>query len=244
MDPRAADDVQRMQQQMLVFARELNEVIARERARRQEAEDALLMLRGSYMEMVKTLAFVVEAKDSTTRSHLDRTYHYARLLTARVGPELLQSASLHYGFLLHDVGKVGIPEAILNKPGPLTDDEWEIMRTHPLIGVQVVSAVKFLGDAVNVIRSHHERWDGKGYPEGLAGEQIHIGARIFSVVDTFDAMTSERPYKKALPVAVAMEEIGRCAGTQFDPDVAREFVQLLEERDLHSTGPTDLAAAL
>lgn len=240
MDPGSAEDLERMRQQILVFARELNEVIARERDRRREAEDALRALQGSYMDMVKTLAFVVEAKDTYTRSHLDRTYQYAVALTRRVSPELAADATLGYGFLLHDIGKVGIPERVLNKPGPLTDDEWAIMRTHPLIGVQVVSPIKFLGEAVHVIRSHHERWDGKGYPQGLKGEEIHQAARIFSVVDTFDAMTSDRPYRKGLPVEVALEEIEKCGGSQFDPEIASEFVKLCEDLKLHETDLGDL----
>lgn len=232
MDPTTAADVERMQQQMLVFARDLNEIIARERSRRQEAEDALRALQSSYMEMVKTLAFVVEAKDTYTRSHLDRTYQYALALSRRVAPELAKDATIHYGFMLHDIGKIGVPEAVLNKPGPLTDEEWKIMRMHPLIGVQVVSPIRFLGEAVHVIRSHHERWDGKGYPQNLKGEEIHLAARVFSVVDTFDAMTSDRPYRKGLPVHVALEEIDRCGGTQFDPVISAEFVKLCDELKL------------
>ena len=240
MEPTKGADLDRMQQQLLVFARELNQVIARERARRGEVEDALRALQGSYMDMVKTLAFVVEAKDTYTRSHLDRTYQYALALTRRIAPELAAEASLGYGYLLHDIGKIGIPESILNKPGPLTDEEWSIMRTHPLIGVQVVAPIKFLGEAVAIIRSHHERWDGRGYPEGLKGEQTHLAARIFSVVDTFDAMTSDRPYRKGLPVAVAMEEIERCGGSQFDPELSKSFVELCQDLKLHEAEIHDL----
>ena len=240
MQPTSGGELDQMQQQLLVFARELNQVIARERARRGEVEDALRALQSSYMDMVKTLAFVVEAKDTYTRSHLDRTYQYALALTRRVAPELAAEASLGYGFLLHDIGKIGIPESILNKPGPLTDEEWAIMRTHPLIGVQVVTPIKFLGEAVAIIRSHHERWDGRGYPENLKGEEIHLAARIFSVVDTFDAMTSDRPYRKGLPVSVAMEEIERCGGSQFDPELSKAFVELCEELKLHEAEIDDL----
>ncbi len=240
MDPSRADEVDLMRRQMAVFARDLNEVIGRERDRRREVEETLRMLQGAYTEMVKTLASVVETKDSYTRYHLDRTYQYAMTLTKRIAPELAHDATIGYGYLLHDIGKIGIPEAVLNKQGPLTDEEWAVMKTHPLIGVQVVKPIKFLGDAVNVIRSHHERWDGKGYPEGLKGEEIHLAARIFTVVDTFDAMTSDRPYRRGLPVEVALEEIERCASAQFDPHVASEFVKLCEERQVHETDPISL----
>ena len=240
MEPVRLDDLARAQQQLLVFAQELNEVITRERERREEAEAALRALQGSYLGMVRTLAFVCEAKDTYTRHHLDRTYQYALALAKRVAPEYAEDAAVGYGFLLHDIGKVGIPEGILNKPGPLDDDEWKIMRTHPLIGLQIVAPIKFLGQAVQVIRSHHERWDGRGYPEGLKGEETYLPARIFSVVDCFDAMTSDRPYRMGMPVHAALEEIDRHAGTQFDPHVAKVFLALCEELRLHETDATDL----
>ncbi len=229
-----------MQQQLLLFARDLQTIVVSERERRDEAEDALRELSTSYLTMVKTLAMVCEMKDNYTRHHLDRTYQYAIALTRRVAPDLAADASIGYGYLLHDIGKVGIPDAVLNKAGPLDDDEWRIMRTHPVIGLQLVQPIRFLGDAVQVVKSHHERWDGKGYPEGKAGEEIYLPARIFSVIDTFDAMTSDRPYRKGLPVHVAMEEIERCGGTQFDPDVAAAFISLCEDLKLADSGASEL----
>jgi HD-GYP domain-containing protein (c-di-GMP phosphodiesterase class II) len=242
MEPSRAGELEAVQQQLLIFARELNETIASERSRREEAEMALRALQESYMEMVRTLALVVEMKDSTTRTHLDRTYGYAMRLTQRVVPEMAKDATVGYGYLLHDIGKLGISEAILRKPGPLTDEEWTVMKTHPILGVQIVSPIKFLGEAIQVIRSHHERWDGKGYPQGLAGEEIHVAARIFSVVDTFDAITSERSYQEALPVDYALEEIERCGGTQFDPGIADEFVQMCEDLGIIGGDPEELHA--
>jgi HD-GYP domain-containing protein (c-di-GMP phosphodiesterase class II) len=240
VNPRGVDEVEAMQQQLLLFARDLQTIVEAERSQREDAEAALRELSTSYLTMVKTLAMVCEMKDNYTRHHLDRTYQYAVALTRRVAPELAQDAAVGYGYLLHDIGKVGIPDAILNKAGPLDDDEWRVMRTHPVIGLQLVQPIKFLGDAVQIVKSHHERWDGRGYPEGRAGEDIYLPARIFSIIDTFDAMTSDRPYRKGLPVHVAMEEIERCGGSQFDPELAGAFVQLCEDLKLADREATEL----
>lgn len=240
MNPRGADEVEAMQQQLLLFARDLQTIVEAERSQREDAEAALRELSTSYLTMVKTLAMVCEMKDNYTRHHLDRTYQYAVALTRRVAPELAQDAAVGYGYLLHDIGKVGIPDAILNKAGPLDDDEWRVMRTHPVIGLQLVQPIKFLGDAAQIVKSHHERWDGRGYPEGRAGEDIYLPARIFSIIDTFDAMTSDRPYRKGLPVHVAMEEIERCGGSQFDPELAGAFVRLCEDLKLADREATEL----
>lgn len=226
MDFDQAAQLAQAKEQLLTLARDVNAMYQSERARARELEEALAALQENYLATVRTLAFIVEAKDSSTREHLERTHDYARALSRVVNPGQEAGAELSYGFLLHDVGKVGIPESILCKPGPLTDEEYEVMKTHPLIGVQIVAPIKFLGTAVEVIRCHHERWDGRGYPDGLAGEDIPIGARIFSVCDTFDAMTSDRPDRRALPFDYAVEEIERCGGTQFDPVVVDAFVEM------------------
>lgn len=231
MDPSGADELERTRRQLVRFADDLRSMLSRERELRREAEDAYRTLQGSYTRMVRTLAETCEAKDPYTRGHLDRTYQYAMLLLARVAPEYRERAEIGYGFLLHDIGKVGIPEAVLNKPGPLTEDEWAIMRTHPIIGEEIVRPLEFLGDAVRIVRSHHERWDGDGYPEGLAGQDTFLPARVFMLADTFDAMTTDRPYRKALPIDVVLEEIDRHAGTQFDPDLAAAWIDLVNERE-------------
>ncbi len=225
MEPDEAAELAQAREQMLVMARDVSALYQAERARAHELEEALGALRENYLATVRTLAFIVEAKDASTREHLERTHDYARAL-ARVVTAVEPGDELSYGFLLHDVGKVGIPESILCKPGPLTPEEYEVMKTHPLIGVQIVAPIRFLGDAVQVVRCHHERWDGRGYPDGLAGEDIPLGARIFSVCDTFDAMTSDRPYRRALPFDDAVSEIEAGAGTQFDPEVVRSFVAM------------------
>jgi ribonuclease P protein subunit RPR2 len=228
MEPDEAARMQEQHEQMLVLARDINGMYQAERARARELESALEALRENYLATVRTLAFIVEAKDASTREHLERTHDYARSLAKVVTDEEV-GAELSYGFLLHDVGKVGIPESILCKPGPLTPEEYEVMKTHPLIGVQIVAPIAFLGSAVEVIRCHHERWDGKGYPDGLAAENIPLSARIFSVCDTFDAMTSDRPYRRALSFDDAVMEIERCGGTQFDPDIVESFVRMCGE---------------
>ena len=236
MEPDQAAQLAQAKEQLLVLARDVNAMYQAERARARELEAAQDALRDNYLATVRTLAFIVEAKDSSTREHLERTHDYARALARVVMAGEEVSDELSYGFLLHDVGKVGIPESILCKPGPLTDEEYEVMKTHPLIGVQIVAPIQFLGTAVDVIRCHHERWDGRGYPDGLAGEGIPLGARIFSVCDTFDAMTSDRPYRRALPFDAAVEEIDRCRGTQFDPTVVDAFVEMCSELRAEGTG--------
>lgn len=232
MRPQEADELEAVKQQLRVFATDLRQITMAARQRAEEAESALGQLREAYLTMVRTLAMVCEMKDNHTKSHLDRTYQYAMMLTRRIEPELAENAAIGYGYLLHDIGKVGIPDRIINKPGPLDDDEWEIMCTHPVIGWQLVQPIKVLGDAVKIVRQHHERWDGRGYPEGLQGEHIYLPARIFAIIDAFDAITSERPYQRALPIHAALEEIERNAGTQFDPEVAAAFLELCEELDL------------
>ncbi|MFY9588887.1 MAG: HD-GYP domain-containing protein [Actinomycetota bacterium] len=229
--PLPTDEDGRLRAQLLAFAHDLNEVYRRERARTAELEDALRELEESYLATVRTLAFVVEAKDTHTRSHLDRAHDYAVALAQRVAPDLAADQTLRYGFFLHDIGKIGIPERILSKPGPLTDDEWAIMRTHPLLGAQILSPVKFLHPALPIVEAHHEKWDGSGYPRGLRGEDIPLGARIFALVDAFDAMTSDRPYRRSLTFEQALEQISKSGGTQFDPEVVRCFVELCEDSE-------------
>ena len=221
-----------MQEQLLLFAQDLKVIVQEERSRREEAEVAVRELQEQQLAVIRTLAFVAENKDPYTRDHLDRTYQFAMRLTRRVAPHLAERAEIGYGFLLHDIGKVLIPDRILNKPAPLTDEEWEVMRTHPVLGGHLMAPIRFMGDAIGIIKQHHERWDGNGYPEGLGGEDIYLGARIFSLIDTFDAMIYDRPYRKGLAVHKALEEIDHYAGTQFDPELAREFIALAKELGL------------
>jgi ribonuclease P protein subunit RPR2 len=218
-----------VRQQLIVFARELGELYHLERQRSADLQRALESLQGTYFATMRSLAQVVEAKDSTTRGHLDRTQRYGLALARLVDEEIAARPELGHGFFLHDIGKVGIPEAILCKPGPLDEREWEIMRTHPSVGAQIIEPMWFLGDAAQIVRHHHERFDGWGYPDRLQGEEIPLAARIFSVADSFDAMTSDRPYRRAMDVDRALDEIRTGAGTQFDPEIAEAFIRLIEE---------------
>lgn len=211
--------------QLVVFARELGDSFRRERERAAELELALDELQSAYLRTVRSLAFVVEAKDAYTGQHLERCRVYGMALMRELGIGDEQRTA-EYGFLLHDAGKVGVPEAILNKPGPLTAAEWRIMRTHPLIGYQLIAGIPFLKVAAELVRYHHEMYDGSGYPEGLRGDQIPVAARVFGVVDAFDAMTTDRPYRTAMPVGQAIEELQRMSGTQFDPVVVEAWVPL------------------
>ncbi|HEX9775592.1 MAG TPA: HD-GYP domain-containing protein [Actinomycetota bacterium] len=216
--------------QLLSFARDLNRIYHEERARSEELQTALHELEDSYFQMIKAFAFLVEARDPNTRSHLSRAHDYAVALARRIAPNLADDRIFRYGFLLHDIGKMGIPDHILGKPSPLTHEEWQVMQTHPLLGGQILAPIKYLERAIPIVECHHERWDGQGYPRGLAREDIPIAARIFSVVDTFDAMTSDRPYRRALSVEEAVAEIRKAGGTQLDPAVADGFAALCEER--------------
>jgi ribonuclease P protein subunit RPR2 len=218
--------------QLVVFARELGELYALERQRSRDLEHALSSLEETYLATMTSLAQVVEAKDETTRGHLDRTTKYGMALAERIDPALAARPELAHAFFLHDIGKVGIPEHILCKAGPLDDDEWGVMRSHPLIGAQIVQPIRFLDGAVEVIRHHHERFDGRGYPEGLKGGAIPLAARVFSVADSFDAMTSDRPYRDALAIERALDEVEGGAGTQFDPEVVTEFLDLMSDHSL------------
>ncbi len=179
------------------------------------------------------LADAVDVRDRATGLHALRVRRYALNLAEAIDPTLLRDPSLEYGFLLHDVGKIGISDQVLLKPGPLTAEERELVHMHPAIGAQILRNVSLLqGRGLDVVRHHHERWDGAGYPDGLSGEQIPLSARIFAVADTLDAMTSHRPYRQALDWAEAVGEIQSQSGRQFDPDVVQAF--LTEAANLRS----------
>lgn len=198
-------------------------------------------LRTSYDGTLEALVNALDARDQETKGHSIRVSHYMMDIAREMGvvEGTQEWVDMQRGSLLHDVGKIGVSDSILLKPGKLTDGEWELMRKHPEIGYNMLRQVKFLQGPAELILAHHERWDGRGYPKGLHEDEIPLGARIFSVVDTFDSMTSDRPYRKALTTLDSMNEIMACSGSQFDPIVVEAFLdiydQWVEERkELHA----------
>jgi ribonuclease P protein subunit RPR2 len=180
----------------------------------------------SYGVTVEALATAIEAKDLTTGGHIERVRRLGLLLAGEILPRETRDPQMAYGFLLHDIGKLAVPDAILRAPGRLTEEQWTLMRRHPEEGVRMLEHVPFLGRALDVVRYHHERWDGGGYPEGLRGGEIPLWARIFAVVDALDAMTAERPYRAARSYEDALAEIRRNSGSQFDPAVVEALERL------------------
>jgi len=180
---------------------------------------------------VSALASALESKDTGTRAHSQRVHNYALAIAEHIGEgRINKDPSTPYGFLLHDVGKIGIPDGILQKPGPLSPAERRRMQTHTVLGEAMLSNVAFLqGEGLRIVRSHHERWDGRGYPDELSGSEIPIGARIFSVADALDAMTSNRPYRRALSWSAARNEIVAESGRQFDPEIVDVFGEIEPE---------------
>ena len=170
----------------------------------------------------------LDYRDMETQWHSRRVSLYARRLAEAMGLSLVECNEVEMGALLHDIGKIGVRDSVLLKPGPLNQEEWEEMREHPAIGFRLLRSIDYLAGASQIVLQHQERWDGKGYPRGLAGKDIVIGARIFSVVDTLDAIRSDRPYRAGRSFPVALEEIRRCSGTQFDPDVVEAFASVPE----------------
>ncbi len=214
---RLAVAAERPKEQLLLYASDLRSLLEIERRQRRALER-------TYRDTLGALASALESKDVGTGAHSQRVLRYATEIARAAAPELLDDPSLAYGFLLHDVGKIGIPDHILKKRGPLTEQERRIMQTHARVGAQILAPVELLhGEGLAIVRHHHERWDGAGYPDGLADEAIPLGARIFAVADTLDAITSERPYRHAGPWKDAVGEIDAEAGRQFDPAVVEAF---------------------
>jgi response regulator RpfG family c-di-GMP phosphodiesterase len=204
-------------EQLELYARDLRHLLEIERGQR-------ILLEQAYKETVAALASALETKDTGTRAHSQRVQRYAVEVARELGADLAEDPSAEYGFLLHDVGKIGIPDEILQKPGPLTEDERRFMQTHTVLGEQMLGGVAFLqGRGLEVVRWHHERWDGRGYPDRLSGTDIPLGARVFAVADTLDAMTSDRPYRQAGRWREAAAEIVEQSELQFDPAVVRAF---------------------
>ncbi|MDQ3850512.1 MAG: HD domain-containing protein [Actinomycetota bacterium] len=210
------------ERQLERYAADLRETFKQERARAQE-------LHRSYRLTVRALANAVEARDAYTGKHAERVAAYGLQIALAVGVRLSEQPEIEFGFLLHDAGKVAVPDAILFKPGRLTQSERLVIERHPVTGSEIVRDIDFLGPARDVIRSHHERWDGAGYPDGLAGDKIPLSARIFAVADTLDALTTHRPYRLPSTLAEARTRIEGDRGTHFDPEVIDAFSQMPDE---------------
>lgn len=170
------------------------------------------------------LANAIELRDRYTRGHVERVMEYAHLIADRLGWTASQMEALEFGAILHDIGKIYIRESILRKAGSLNDEEWAEMKTHTIVGAELLQPITYLEGAIPIIRNHHERWDGRGYPDGLAGNDIPIGARIVSVVDAFDAMTTERVYRESSTLLQAKEEILSGSGRRYDPVIVQAFM--------------------
>ena len=223
------------EEQTVLYARDLRHLVEIERGQR-------ALLESAYRETVSALATALGTKDTGTRQHSQRVQRYALELAGAIDPALPADPALEYGFLLHDIGKIGVPDQILLKPSRLSDAEWRVMKAHTILGAQMIGGVNFLQDAgVQVVRSHHERWDGSGYPDGLMREEIPIGARIFAVADAVDAITNNRPYRAARSWRECRREIVAEKGKQFDPDVVDAFCD--REHALHEIRRDFLAVA-
>lgn len=195
-----------------------------------EVERLLGELGETYQTTLESLVEALDLRDTETQGHSLRVVEFTSEIALALGIGEDGMTEIRRGALLHDVGKIGIPDAILRKPGKLTAEEWEVMRMHPDLGYQMLSGIKFLDVAREIVLSHQERFDGTGYPRKLAGEKIHLGARIFAVADTFDAMTSTRPYRTGLPYEASRQEISDWSGRQFDPRVVEAFLLITPER--------------
>jgi HD domain len=204
--------------QLLRYADDLRTTFSAERRRAEELREALHAVELAYTATVRALASAVEAKDAYTGGHLARVTAYGTEACRALGGDLAATPGLEYAFLLHDLGKIGVPDAVLNKAGPLTDEEWALMREHPAIGLRILEGVPHMDVVRAVVYSHHERWDGAGYPEGLKDEQIPLAARVFAAVDAFDAITTDRPYRAAVSLEEALHRLREASGTQFAPD--------------------------
>jgi putative two-component system response regulator len=196
------------------------ELLAAVEARLQRTDELMLI---QLKAVLRVLANGIEARDPYTLNHVEAVNAYAQAMATELGWGEQDLEALEFGAILHDIGKIGVPEKVLIKTGPLDPDEWDEMRKHPIYGAHMIRGNPYLEDALPLILHHHERWDGRGYPDGLAGEEIPLGARLLAVADTFHAMTSDRPYRAAIPAEKSYQEILAQSGRQFDPGMVQAF---------------------
>jgi len=214
-----------LEEQVENYRLHLEEMVAERTA---QLQAALQKIECSYEDTLQALGAAIDLRDSETAGHSQRVCRYSLEIARALGLSGDHLRTIARGANLHDIGKLGIPDGILLKPGPLSPDEWKVMQQHVRIGYELVKGIPFLADTAEIIHTHHERHDGHGYPRGLKGAEIPLGARIFAVADTLDAITSDRPYRRASPFESARETIRRLSGQQFDPEVARVFLSIPE----------------
>jgi putative two-component system response regulator len=213
----------RLQQENRSYQLRLEEKVREQTLQIRAAFDELQQ---TYDHTLQALARSLDAREREGGAHSERVHAYTLHLAARLGTPPAPMAAIGKAALLHDLGKVGIADSILLKPGPLTEEEWVEMKKHAQIGHDIIAGVPFLRETAEIILAHHERYDGTGYPRRLQGTRIPLGARIFTLADTLDAMTSDRPYRRALPFAKVIEELTRCRGSQFDPEIVDAFLAI------------------
>ena len=185
-------------------------------------------MRREHLSVIQALAAAVEARDPYTEKHSQRMAEYAMATARAMGLSIYSAEVVRYAAILHDIGKIGIPDHILSKSNSLTEQEWNQIKKHSTIGAEIIKQINSLSDASKIVYHHHERYDGEGYPDGLKGESIPLGSRIIAVIDAYDAMTSRRPYREALSKEEAIMELKKHAGTQFDRKVVEAFLKVLE----------------
>jgi putative nucleotidyltransferase with HDIG domain len=208
------------------YENQLEELVAQRTA---ELDRAMDSLEDAYRSTLKALTAALETRDSETHGHSERVVSYSLRLGREYGLGREEMKSLEFGSLLHDIGKIGVPDSILRKPAKLTEEEWVRMREHPMHGQQILRGIEFLQGAARVVAQHHEKWDGSGYPLGLRAVDIDVCARIFSVADAFDAITSDRVYRQGKSYEAAAKELDEWAGRQFDPQVVIAFHRVPRE---------------
>ncbi|MBI3614893.1 MAG: HD-GYP domain-containing protein [Candidatus Omnitrophica bacterium] len=228
-----SQELEELKIQFLEWSRRLEEKVT---DRTLTLETIHSRLEETYLETVTALVETVAARDSYLSEHSHNVASYARVIAQELGFSEERIHHLIHGCRLHDLGKIAIPDAILLKPGPLTPEEFEIIKQHPTWGAKILEPLTFMRDVTEMVHQEHERWDGAGYPRGLRGEQIRLEARIIAVADTIDAMTSDRPYRKRVSLETACAELERCSGTQFDPMVVDACLKAVSEEKL-STEP-------
>jgi response regulator RpfG family c-di-GMP phosphodiesterase len=236
----------KLEREVMEYRLRLEEMVCE---RTEQLQSALHQTERSYEDTLEALGAAIDLRDSPTAGHSRRVFLYSLELAKSIGGLEQQLRTMAMGAWLHDIGKLAIPDRILLKPGPLLADEWQVMRRHARIGYELVKSISFLAGAAEIVLTHHERFDGSGYPQGLSAEEIPFGARIFAVADTLDAMTSDRPYRAALPLQAARDVIERGSGTLFDPLVAAAFLRVSNQtwaviaRETVAVQPSSVLAA-